>query len=95
MASYILQLLFFFQENNDLKSKNRSVTAQLREIEQALGDRLTVRLHPEPEVKYVDALVKVNSELKEEVESCDVIITGLIHTLLIPLKMGVKVGICS
>ncbi len=51
------------------------MTAQLREIEQALSDRLTVRLHPEPEVKYVDALVKENSDLKEEVKSCDAFIT--------------------
>ena len=42
-----------FQENNDLKSKNRTLSAQLREIEVALTQRLAGKSE-ETDVKYVD-----------------------------------------
>ena len=45
----------------------------MREIEEALTQRLASKSR-ETDVKYVDALVKENSELKEEVHYAEVII---------------------
>ena len=60
-----------------MKSKNRNLTAQMREIEEALTQRLASKSR-ETDVKYVDALVKENSELKEEVHRAEVIIVVLV-----------------
>ena len=56
----------FLQENNDLKSKNRTLAAQLRKAEETLSQKLDSGFRNR-DVQHVEALVKENRELKEQV----------------------------
>ena len=50
-----------------MKSTNRTLAVQIREIEEVLTQRLDAKSQ-ETDVKYVDVLVKENRELKEQVD---------------------------
>ena len=62
----LMSTVVFFQENNDLKSKNRSLTVQMRDLEEVLTKKVTEK-SKDMDVKYMDSIVNENSHLKEEV----------------------------